>query len=98
MKKILTSTALVAALLTTVQADFNFGDVFADLEKAQNSTNKKAKETTIKAPKQDFIFADMFKDLKTAENAKESTVKLPNTDFVFGDVFRDLKVAENSKG
>ena len=82
MKNILTSTAIVALLLTVAQADFDFGDVFKDL-KTNTSVNSKAP-----VPNSDFVFGDVFKDLKTAtgENAKA-----PNKDFVFGDVFKDMK-------
>ena len=45
----------------------------------------------------DFVFADMFNDLKLAENSKAQTVKAPSTDFVFGDVFKDLKHTGNSQ-
>jgi len=96
MKKIITSSALVAVLLTSVQADFDFGDVFKDMKKADITMSKNTKESTVKLPNADFVFGDVFKDLKKAEitmskNAKESTVKLPNADFVFGDVFKDMK-------
>ena len=60
MKKIIASSALITLLLTSVQADFAFGDVFKDLKKAENT-----KEYTVKAPSTDFIFGDVFKDLKT---------------------------------
>lgn len=57
MKKILISSAAVALLLTSLQADFVFGDVFKDL--------KNTNETALKAPNTDFVFGDVFKDLKS---------------------------------
>ena len=80
MKKIFTYTAVVALLVTGVQADFEFGDVFKDLKTTESQN--------MKAPNTDFVFGDVFKDLK---NEKESSVILPNSDFVFGDVFKNLK-------
>ena len=49
MKKIITCSAIVALLLTSVQADFDFGDVFKDMKVAQESN---------------FDFGDVFKDMK----------------------------------
>ena len=34
MKRLIATSAVVMALLTSVQADFEFGDVFIDLKKA----------------------------------------------------------------
>jgi hypothetical protein len=54
MKKIITFSALVTLLLSGVQADFTFGDVFKDLKKSEIA----------KSPSTDFVFGDVFKDLK----------------------------------
>ena len=86
MKRLITCSAAIALLFTSVQADFVFGDVFKDLKQTDNS-----KAYTQKAPSADFMFGDVFKDLKHTDNTKGYTVKAPNTDFVFGDVFKDLK-------
>ena len=34
MKRVITTSAVVTVLLTSVQADFDFGDVFIDMKKA----------------------------------------------------------------
>ena len=59
MKRIITTSALVAVLLTSVQADFDFGDVFKDLKDPQT--------TTIKVSQADFDFGDVFKDMKESQ-------------------------------
>jgi hypothetical protein len=56
MKKIIAMSAVMTLLLTSAQANFNFGDVFKDLKKT---------ETTKSMPNTDFVFGDVFKDLKT---------------------------------
>ena len=86
MKKIITTSTLFVALLTNAQANFEFGDVFKDLNDANNMT--------INA-KTNFEFGDVFKDLNDAHtiNTKESTIKVSRTNFEFGDVFKDLKDA-----
>ena len=96
MKKIITTSAVVAVLLTSVQANFYFGDVFKDLKNAKMTMSENAKESTIKGSHADFEFGDVFSDLNDAKmtmgkNAKESTIKVSVADFYFGDVFRDLK-------
>ncbi len=85
MKKIIATSAVVAVLFTSVQADFVFGDVFKDLK-------EDPKVTVVRLPNDDFLFGDVFKDLK--EDPKVTVVRLPNDDFLFGDVFKDLKEAE----
>ncbi len=82
MKKIITTSAVLTLLLTSLHADFEFGDVFAGLK-------VDTKKFTLIAPNADFLFGDVFKDLKV--DTKVTTVKAPNTDFVFGDVFKDMK-------
>lgn len=86
MKKIIAGSALLALLLTSVQANFVFADMFNDLKHVENS-----KAHTVKAPGTDFVFGDVFKELKQTENTQSYAVKAPDTDFVFGDVFKDLK-------
>jgi len=86
MKKIITTSAVVTLLLTSIHADFVFGDVFKDLK-------VDSKKSTVKAPNTDFVFGDVFKDLKV--DTQVSTVKSPNADFVFGDVFKDMKQENN---
>ena len=82
MKKIIASSAIMALLLTNVQADFVFGDVFKELK---HNENNKAYTNT------DFVFGDIFKDLNKIVNTKTYAAKAPATDFVFGDLFKDLK-------
>ena len=86
MKKIIAGSALLALLVTSVQANFVFADMFNDLKLAENS-----KSQTVKAPSTDFVFGDVFKDLRHTGNSQSHTAKAPSTDFVFGDVFKDLK-------
>ena len=93
MKKIITTSAVVAVLLTSVQANFYFGDVFKDLNNAKMTMGKNTNESTIKVS--DFNFGDVFRDMK---EAKESTVKVSHADFNFGDVFSDLNVAKMTMG
>ena len=66
MKKIITSSVVVAVLLTSVQADFDFGDVFKDMKDTKITMSKNAKESTIKVSDADFDFGDVFKDMKDA--------------------------------
>ena len=54
MKKIITCSAIVALLLTSVQADFDFGDVFKDMKVAQESN---------------FVFGDVFRDVKVVQES-----------------------------
>ena len=54
MKKFIAYSAVITLLLTSAQANFNFGDVFKDL-KTENSKTM---------PGNDFVFGDVFKDLK----------------------------------
>ena len=56
MKKIITTSTVLTILLTSVQADFDFGDVFKDL--------KDTKESTITVSNAEFDFGDVFKDMK----------------------------------
>ena len=66
MKKIITSSAIVALLLTGVQADFNFGDVFKDIKEAQEANfdfGDVFKDMKV-AKESNFIFGDVFKDMK----------------------------------
>ena len=64
MKKIITTSTIVAVLLTSIQADFYFGDVFKDMKEVEISMSKDAKESTIKVSHTDFYFGDVFKDMK----------------------------------
>ncbi len=64
MKKIITTSAVVAVLLTSVQADFYFGDVFKDMKEEKITMSKDAEESTIKVSDTDFYFGDVFKDIK----------------------------------
>lgn len=66
MKKMITTSAIVAVLLTSVQADFYFGDVFKDMKETKTTMNKNAKESTIKVSHTEFYFGDVFKDMKDA--------------------------------
>ena len=60
MKKIITTSAVIAVLLTSVQADFDFGDVFKDLKEDQFDFGDVFKDM-----KEDrFDFGDVFKDMK----------------------------------
>ena len=47
MKKIIITTATVAALLTSVQADFNFGEMFKDMKEAAFTMNKDTQDTSV---------------------------------------------------
>ena len=91
MKKIIASSAIMALLLTNVQADFVFADMFNDLKQTEHS-----KANTVKAPSTDYVFGDVFKDLKQTENSKAYEAKAPATDYVFGDVFKSLKTSVQS--
>lgn len=91
MKKIIAGSALLALLLTSVQANFSFADMFNDLQHIENS-----KAQTVKAPSTDFVFGDVFKDLKHTVNTQSYTAKAPGSDYVFGDVFKDLKTPVQS--
>jgi len=45
MKKFITTSVAVAALLTNAQADFDFGDMFTDMKDAAISMSKDAKDS-----------------------------------------------------
>ena len=45
MKKIITTSVAVAALFTSAQADFSFGDMFKDMKEAAISMSKDAKDS-----------------------------------------------------
>lgn len=47
MKKIIITTAAVAALLTSAQADFNFGEMIKDMKEAAFTMNKDTQEASI---------------------------------------------------
>ena len=64
MKKIITTSAVVAVLLTSVQADFYFGDVFKDMKEEKITMSKDAEESTIKVSDTDIYFGDVFEDMK----------------------------------
>lgn len=46
MKKIIITTVAVAGLLTSAQADFNFGEMFKDMKEAAMTLNKDAQNTS----------------------------------------------------
>ena len=48
MKKFITTSVALAALLTTAQADFDFGDMFKDMKEAAISMSKDAKDSVVK--------------------------------------------------
>lgn len=48
MKKIIITSVAAAALLTSAQADFNFGDMFKDMKEAAFTMNKDAQDTSVK--------------------------------------------------
>ena len=64
MKKIITTSSVLALLLTSVQADFDFGDVFKDMKTEETTMSKNTKESTVSLPNTDFVFGDVFKDMK----------------------------------
>jgi hypothetical protein len=80
MKKLITLATVTTALFTGAYANFEFGDVFKDL---QDTKSYEAQASTV-----NFEFNDVFKDLKDTKSyeAQASTVN-----FEFGDVFQDLK-------
>ncbi len=86
MKKIIVGSSIIALLLTSVQANFVFADMFNDLKHIENS----------KAPSSEYVFGDVFKDLKHTDDSKAYEAKAPATDYVFGDVFKDLKTPVQS--
>ena len=87
MKKIITTSAIVAVLLTSVQADFDFGDVFKDMKDTEIS-----KESTIKVSHAEFDFGDVFKDMKESKFDFGDVFKdMKEAEFYFGDVFKDMK-------
>ena len=47
MKKIIITSVAAAALLTSVQADFDFGDMFKDMKEAAISMSKDAKDSVV---------------------------------------------------
>ncbi|UPT78037.1 hypothetical protein MN086_02575 [Sulfurovum sp. XGS-02] len=49
MKKIIVTTVAFAALLTNVQADFSFGEMFEDMKQAALTLTKDSQETSVKA-------------------------------------------------
>ena len=94
MKKIITTSAVVAVLLTSVQADFDFGDVFKDMKEAKTTMNKDAKEATVKVSHAEFDFGDVFKDMKEDKFVfGDVFIDMKKAEFNFGDVFKDMKVA-----
>lgn len=94
MKKIITTSAIVTVLLTSVQADFDFGDVFKDMKDAKITMSKNTKESTIKVSDAEFDFGDVFKDMKKAEFDFGDVFKdMKEAEFNFGDVFKDMKYA-----
>jgi len=48
MKKIILTTAAVAALLTSAQADFSFADMFKDMKEAAFTLNKDTQDSSAK--------------------------------------------------
>jgi|GEM_PF-5060696 len=62
MKKIITATLLVTALLTSIQAEFHFGDVFIDMKKEKFEFG----DVFIDMKKAEFHFGDVFKDIKVS--------------------------------
>ena len=94
MKKIITTSALVTVLLTSVQADFDFGDVFKDMKDSKITMSKKTQESTIKVSDAEFEFGDVFIDMKKAEfDFGDVFIDMKKAQFDFGDVFKDMKVA-----
>ena len=90
MKKIITTSAVIAVLLTSVQADFDFGDVFKDLKDTKTSMSKDTKASTIKVS--NFNFGDIFKDMKEDQFDFGDVFKdMKEDQFDFGDVFKDMK-------
>ncbi len=48
MKKIIVTTVAFTALLTNVQADFSFGEMFEDMKQAALTLTKDSQETSVK--------------------------------------------------
>ena len=87
MKKIITTSAVVILLFTSLQADFDFGDVFKDMKQSEIY-----KESTVKLPNADFLFGDIFKDMKESEfNFGDVFKDMKESEFNFGDPFKDMK-------
>ncbi|GIT99403.1 hypothetical protein [Sulfurovum sp. TSL1] len=49
MKKIIVTAVAFTALLTNVQADFSFGEMFEDMKQAALTLTKDSQETSVKA-------------------------------------------------
>ncbi|EIF51863.1 MULTISPECIES: hypothetical protein [Sulfurovum] len=52
MKKIIVTAVAFAALLTNVQADFSFGEMFEDMKQAALTLTKDSQETSVKVSAQ----------------------------------------------
>lgn len=76
IKKMITSAALLAALITSIHASapaaYEFEDVFNGLKAAQQTAQA------------DFKCGDVFNDLKVAQEDTQ-------VNFKFGDVFKNLE-------
>lgn len=92
MKKIITTSAVIAVLFTSLQADFDFGDVLKDMKQPETTISKHSKDSTVKLPNADFLFGDVFKDMKKVEFIFGDVFKeMKESRFDFGDVFKDMK-------
>ena len=92
MKRVITISAVVTVLITSVQADFDFVDVFKDMKDPKTTMSKNAKESTIKVSDAEFDFGDVFIDMKKANfDFGDVFIDMKKANFDFGDVFKDMK-------
>lgn len=75
MKKIIITSVAAAALLTSAQADFNFGDMFKDMKEAAFTMNEDAQDTSVKVStsknSQDRAHS-VSTDIKNSEDSSKS--------------------------